>query len=116
MEKNVVRTSVVNTSASLEDKEGYAVGLDGVLTAATGDFVYGIVSQGRPAGEASEIIVQGECDAQVDASTAIAVEDPLTGGASGRLVKATVGSHLIRAIAKEAKSSGTGAIKVLLYG
>lgn len=116
MEKNVKKTSVVNASASLEDKEGFAVGLDGVLTASTGDFVYGIVSQGRPAGEASEIIVSGECEAEVNAATAIAVEDPLTGGASGRLVKATIGSHIVRAIAKEALASGTGTIKVLLYG
>jgi len=114
-EKNVVKTSVVNASTSLEDKEGYAVGVDGVLTAANGDYVYGIVSSGRPAGEASEIIVGGECEAYVNASPAISAEDPLTGGASGYLVKATVGSHLIRAIAKEAKSSGTGKIKVVLY-
>jgi len=114
-EKNTVKTSVVNASASLEDKEGFAVGIDGVLTASTGDYVYGIVSSGRPAGEASEIITQGECEAEVNASTAITAEDPLTGGADGRLVKATIGTHLIRAIAKEAKASGTGKIKVVLY-
>lgn len=113
MEKNVVKTSVVNASVSLEDKENYAVGYDGVLTASAGDFVYGIVSQGRPAGEASEIITGGECDAYVTGT--IAVEDPLTGGPSGYLVKATVGSHLIRAIAKEANASGTGKIEVILY-
>ena len=116
MELNVVKASVVNSSTSLEDKEHYAVGLDGVLTAANGDFVYGIVSMGRPSGEASEVIVQGECDAYANGAPAIAIEDPLTGGANGYLVKATVGTHLIRAIAKEAVASGTAKIKVLLYG
>ena len=114
-QKNVVKTSVVNTSSSLEDKEGFAVKIDGTLTSSTGDYVYGIVSMGRPAGEASEIIVSGECEAEVDASSAISVGSPLTGGADGRLEPATIGSHIIRAIAKEALASGTGKIKVILY-
>lgn len=114
-EKNVVKTSVVNSSSSLEDKEGFAVKVNGTLTSATGDYVYGIISKGRPAGEASEIIVSGECEAEVNASSAISVGSPLTGGANGRLVLTTVGSHIIRAIAKEAKASGTGKIKVILY-
>ena len=116
MEKNAVKTSVVAPSVTLEDKEHYAVGTDGVLTGATGDYVYGIISGGRPEDEASEIITQGECDAYVDGSTtSIAAEDPLTGGASGMLVKATIGTHLVRAIAKEAATTSGAKIKVVLY-
>lgn len=116
MEKNVIRTSVVNSSSTLEDKEHYAVGLDGVLTASAGDYVYGIVSSGRPADEASEIITGGECEAYVDgSSTSIAAEDPLTGGADGKLIKATLGSHLIRAIAKEAATTDGALIEIVLY-
>lgn len=115
-EKNVVKTSVVNTSATLEDMEGYAVGYDGVKTAANGDFVRGIVSKGRPADEASEIIVSGECEAYVlGTGGAVSAEDPLTGGASGYLVKATVGTHLIRAIALEANSGAAAKKRVVLY-
>lgn len=113
MERNLTKATVVNTSTSLENKEGFAVGVDGQLTAATGDFVYGIVSMGRPAGEASEIIVEGECEAKVNGT--ISAEDPLTGGADGYLVPATIGSHLIRAVAKEANASGTGTIQIILY-
>ncbi|HID30657.1 MAG TPA: hypothetical protein EYP19_11715 [Desulfobacterales bacterium] len=115
MEKNIVTNTVHPDSTSLEDKEGYAVGVDGVLTASTGDYVFGIVRTGRPAGEASEIITQGEVEARVDGSgTSVAVEDPLTGGADGKLVKATIGTHIIRAIAKEAVTTDTTAQVVLL--
>lgn len=115
-QKNAVKTSIVNASASLEDKEGYAVGYDGVLTAANGDYVRGIVSVGRPAGEASEIITRGECEAMVAGTgAAVSAEDPLTGGPNGVLVKATVGTHLIRAIALEANTGAAAKKRVVLY-
>jgi hypothetical protein len=113
MNKNVVKTSVVPTT-TLIDQEKYAVGFDGVKTGATGDFVYGIVSQGRPANEASEIITRGETLAKVNGTVNIAAEDPLTGGANGKLVKATIGTHLIRAIATEAVTSDTESQVILI--
>ncbi len=115
-QKNVVKTTVVNTSASLVDKEGYAVGQDGVLTAANGDYVYGIVSAGMAQNVGSEVIVSGECEAYTLGSGGnIAVDSPLTGGPNGVLVLATLGTHLIRAIAKEANTGAAALHKIILY-
>lgn len=117
--RNVRKTNVVNTSASLVDKEKYAVGTDGVLTANDGDFVYGIVSAGRQAGRASEIIYQGECEAMVDGSTAsggpISAEDHLMGAADGMLKKATEGTHTTHIVAKEAVTAPSSAATVFIY-
>lgn len=115
MYRNKVRSTVVNTSATLKDQEGYAVGMDGQKTAAAGDFVFGIVTMGRPANEASEVQTGGEVEAIVNGgSTAIAAEDPLTGGASGKLIKGTLGTHKIRAYAKAAATTDGATITVLM--
>lgn len=114
MDRNLEKSNVV-PSTTLENQEGYVVGTDGIKTAAAGDFVYGVVSRGRPANEASEVIVGGETDAKVNGgSTAISTEDPLTGGAGGKFIKATIGTDMVRAIAKEAVSSDTEATVMLL--
>lgn len=114
MFRNKVRSTVVPT-VTLKDQEGYAVGMDGVKVAAAGDFVFGIVTFGRPANEASEVQTGGECEAIVNGgSTAIAAEDPLTGGASGMLIKATLGTHKVRAYAKEAATASGSTITVML--
>lgn len=117
--RNVRKTNVVNTSATLVDKEKYAVGTDGVLTASDGDFVYGIVSAGRASGKASEIIYQGECEAYCDGSSAsggpIAAEDHLMGAGSGKLKKATEGTHATHIVAKEAVTAASSAATVFIY-
>ena len=114
MERNIVTDAVV-PSTTLLDQEKYAVGVDGVKVAAAGDFVYGIVRTGRPANQASEIITMGECEAYCTTVTggAISAEDPLTGGASGKLQKATIGTHQIRAVALE-DCATDAAIQILL--
>ena len=114
MERNIVTDAVV-PSTTLLSQEKYAVGVDGVKVASAGDFVYGIVRTGRPANQASEIITMGECEAYCTTTGggAISAEDPLTGGVSGQLQKATVGSHHIRAVALEA-TSADAAIQILL--
>lgn len=115
MERNIVTDGVV-PSTTLLDQEKYVVGVDGVKTAAQGDFVYGVVRKGRPANECSEITVQGECSAYCTTADggSITAEDPLTGGQSGMLCKATVGSHQIRAVALENGGADATAIQVLM--
>jgi len=115
--RNVRKTNVVNESATLVDQEGYAVGTDGVKTAATGDFVYGIVSGGRAANKASEVIYQGEVDAYCSTAVggAISAEDPLTGGANGMLIKATIGTHETHITAKEAVTAASTKATVFIH-
>jgi len=114
MERNIVTDAVV-PATTLVDQEKYAVGVDGIKVAAAGDFVYGVVRTGRPADEASEIITMGECEAYCTTATggAISAEDPLTGGASGQLQKATIGTHSVRAFALE-DTAVDAAIQILL--
>lgn len=117
MERYLVEENVVNTSSSLEDKEGYAVDFDGSLISSQGTGCKGIITEGRPAGYASVVAAKGEIDAYVDGATAnISTNDPLTaggGGTDGELTKATVGTHPIRAYATEAATTQTK-IKVSL--
>jgi hypothetical protein len=124
MEKNIKLDNVVPT-VTLLDMEGYVVGFDGLKTTVLGQMAKGVVKMGRPANEASVVYTVGQCRAQVDASIgAIAAYDALTpdgthsgtGTATfdGCFSKATVGTHHVRAIALEAKASGTGLIEVLL--
>jgi len=113
-ELNII-TSMVVPAASLEDKEGYCVGPDGALTAAAGDGVYGVVRIGRPALEATQVVVAGECTARVDgSSTALAAGDLITGGPNGYFVKAVAGTTMPRGMVLEAVSTATTA-RVLLY-
>ena len=102
MERNLVRSTVV-PSSSLEGKEYYAVKVDGALTSAAGDAVYGIVERGRPAGEPSVVVVGGEYWAYVGED--VSAGDWLTGGADGKLVKATAGTNYACAIALESASA-----------
>lgn len=109
MKRNLVRSSVV-ASSSLEDKEGYAVDFEGNLVSDTTKAVYGVVSRGRPADTASEVEIYGETEIMVDGSdTSISKNDPLTAGSttSGVFTKASIGTDLIRAYAKESASSET---------
>lgn len=112
MYRNLEKTNVVNTSASLEDMEGYAVDMNGVLASSTTLGCFGIVDQGRPQNMASVIVVGGQPDnVRVDGDTAnISVGDPLTagGGASnGQMTKAGIGTDLVRAYAMETASTQT---------
>lgn len=108
MYKDLVKTSVVNTSASLKNKEGYAVDMNGELSSSNTKGCLGIVYQGRPKNQASVISIAGQPDnVQVDGTTNtgnIAVGDPLTAGGgsnNGQMTKATIGTHTIRAYAME---------------
>lgn len=114
--RNIRKTVVVNESATLVDQEKYAVGTDGVKTASQGDFVYGIVSAGRAQNQASEVIYKGECEAYASTSVGgtISSEDPLTGGADGKLVKATIGTHENHIIAQEGLDSADSAITIFI--
>lgn len=112
MYRNLEKTSVVNTSASLEGMEGYAVDMNGELASDTTKGCLGVVYQGRPQDMASVIITEGEYDeVQVDGATAsIADGDPLTAGggsANGQMNKATIGTDIIKAYAMEAASTQT---------
>lgn len=110
MDKNIVQDVVVPASVSLEDKEGYAVGSDGVLTAALGEWAAGVVYEGMPADQASPIIIRGRCTARVNgASVNIAVDDPLCASSNGKFEKATIGTHEVRAHAKAAVTTDTTA-------
>lgn len=117
MRRYVQEENVVNTSASLEDKEGYAVDFSGSLISSQGTGCKGIVTEGRPQDFASVVATSGEVGAYVDGATAnISANDPLTaggGGTAGELTKATIGTHPIRAYATEAATTHTK-IKVSL--
>ena len=116
MEKNIVTDIVIPTSVSLEDKEGYAVDVAGVLLAAVGAGCFGIVRSGDAALRPSEVIVSGRCSAQVNgAASTIAAGDALTGGSAGRLHKATIGTHAVRGLALEAATTDGASISVMLY-
>lgn len=110
MEKNLQFDNVV-PSVSLEDKEGRAVDFNGAVITTKGTGCLGVVHEGRPKNTASVIAVGGYMDAYVDGSTvAIAVNTPLTAGGgttAGSFTKATIGTHPIRAYAREAASTET---------
>lgn len=112
MEKNLELDNVV-PSVTLEDKEGYAVDFNGAVITTAGTGCLGAVYEGRPADTASVIAVGGVMDVHVDGSiaeSAIAVNSPLTAGggtAAGEFTLATVGTHAIRAYAREAATTQT---------
>ena len=116
MDRNIITTTVVPASSSLSSKETYTVDVTGAI-ATSGATPYGVVRTGRPKTQPSEIIIAGETACQVDGSTAkITAGDPLTGGSSGVMVKATLAgssANFARAIALETTSSKTS-IQVLL--
>lgn len=109
MDRYIKYANVVNTTESLEEKENLAVDFAGEIISDIGTGCFGIVKQGRPKGMASVIATSGVTTASVDGGTNISVNDPLTpgGGTPGYLVKATVGTHPIRAYAMETATSVT---------
>jgi hypothetical protein len=108
MELNIQTASMV---ASTVVNEYLGVGVDGVITGSTGDFVYGIVRTPASAnGGSMEVVTDGECYGT--AAAAISVEAPLTGAANGRLTTATLGTHKVCAWALEAASSAGDIIRV----
>lgn len=111
MEKNLQFDNVVPSSVSLIGKEGYAVDFNGAVIATKGTGCLGVVYEGRPANTSSVVAVGGYMDVHVDGATAaIAVNDPLTAGGgatAGELTKATIGTHPIRAYAREAATTNT---------
>ena len=112
MELNI-KTDTIYPSAVLTQYK--LVDFDAAHVSTAGDAAYGIVrTANQAANEACEIIVRADrCYAMVDgSSTAIAVGDALTSDASGRLVKATVGTDLILAYAHEASSAAGDVIEV----
>lgn len=115
MEKHVVKTSLVGAT-DLTNKECYAVTPFGGLTS-TGGFVYGIVSMGRPSGQASEVVISGITEAYVNGGTVnISAGDFLApSSASGILVKTTTAANGVRVLALEGASADGVKIKVLLF-
>lgn len=113
MNLNHVTATIVSAS-DLSTKEGYAVGVSGALTAATGATIYGIIKRpARGANEGTEIVVSGEVSAIAGGS--FAAGDPVTGAADGKVVKATIGTHFPRGYAKTAAAAdGATALIVLL--
>ncbi len=112
-EMNIVTGNVV-PSSTLEDQENYAVAFDGSKVTA-GELPYGVVRIGRPANEASQVVVHGECDAKVNGSGAnLSAMDPITGGADGKFVKAVAGSTFARGVTLEAVTTDTEA-RVYLF-
>lgn len=114
MDLNIATANVV-PSSTLENQEKFVVDVNGAKTTSPSDFGYGVVSIGRPANEASQIITRGETEAKVDGSgTSLSVGDPLTAGSNGRFEKATYGTHNVRGHVLESASSQTTA-QVFLY-
>ena len=129
MDRNLLRTSVVS-AADLSDKDGYVVDFAGAIITSKGTGCFGVVSKGRPAGVASEVVYGGETEAYVEG--VVAVNDPLTAGGgtvtdtdgdtyTGTFTKATYGDtssdtyYPVRAYAMEAISTTTvSKIKVFL--
>ena len=110
MEKNLEKTSVVNTSTTLVDMENYVVDFEGAKISSAGNGCLGVVSIGRAADLASEVVVRGLYPVYVDGATSnISISDPLTAGGSsaGEMTKATVGTDTIRAYANEAATTHT---------
>jgi hypothetical protein len=132
MEKNLRKDVVVPASVSLVGKEGYGVDFTGVLVDGRRDGCKGIISMGRPAGEATEVITQGRCKGWAsNASGALVPMSPLcvTGPTSvltvnpaphpavaGTFVLATVGTHHIRAISMDTYNSTGALIELYLLG
>jgi hypothetical protein len=108
MEKNLVLDNVIS-SVTLEDKEGYVVDFNGALVTSAGTGCLGAIHEGRPAGEANVAVISGIYDVYVDGATAnISVNDPLTAGGgatAGEMTKATIGTHPVRAYAREAATT-----------
>ena len=129
MDRNLLRTSVVS-AADLSAKDGYVVDFAGAIITAKGTGCLGVVSKGRPAGVASEVVYGGETEAYVEGI--VAVNDPLTAGGgtvtdtdgdtiTGTFKKTTYGDtsadtyYPVRAYAMEAISTTTvSKIKVFL--
>lgn len=111
MELNIQTDTIVPSSVLTQYT---AVGADGVATAATGDFVMGIVrTPNKEENSSCEIVTRGDrCYAMVGA--VVAAETLLTGGANGRLVAATLGTHQVYAVALEAASAAGDVIEVKL--
>lgn len=118
MEQYLEYATVVNTSASLEDKEGLAVDFNGELISSQGTGCFGAVTRGRPQGVASEIASRGIKKVRADGNTtAISVNDPMTAGGgtvTGQFTKATVGTHPVRGYAMEATTNSDAEIEVYL--
>lgn len=109
LEKILELDNVVPAS-TLVNQEGYAVDMDGAKTTTLGQWARGVVYEGRGANEASVIVIHGIVSAKVDGSgSSIAKGDALCAGSAGKFYKATVGSHEIRAHAREAVSTDTDA-------
>lgn len=117
--RDIKRTNVVAPNDTLVDKEKYAVKITGDLTDTEGEFVYGIVSAGRAADRASEVIIYGTCEAMVDGSTAeggpISAGDGLKAFTGGKLKKATEGTDAFHIVAQESISAASTAASVFIY-
>jgi hypothetical protein len=127
MEKNIRKDVVVPASVSLVGKEGRAVDFAGVIISNRKDGCKGVVSMGRPAGEATEVITQGRCKAYTDdVANDLAIMSPLCcggtnslgGGATGDgcFIVATIGTHHVRAIALEAQQGNDTLSDIYLLG
>ena len=113
MERNLIRVPKV-CPVDHSSNVGKAVTADGNLTGATGAIVYGIIHIGATTADATELVTGGEVDALLNGTTAIAVGDPLTGAAAGKLIKATIGTHHVCAIALEAASADNVVARIKL--
>lgn len=115
MDLNIRTANVVPSATALTDQEKYVVDLDGVKTTSLGDFGYGVVRIGRPANEASQVVIGGETEAYVyGADSNLSKGDPIVAGSSGVFKKATIGSEVVRGHVMEAVTTDTTA-QVFLY-
>lgn len=116
MERNLIRVPKV-CPVDHSSNVGKAVTADGNLTGATGAIVYGIIHIGATTADATELVTGGEVDALLNGSgsgNSIAIGDPLTGAAGGKLIKGTVGTHHVCAIALEAASADNVVARIKL--
>lgn len=113
MQRNI-KTAVVVSTTDLSKKRLFAVDVAGALTAATGATIFGIVNRpASAAGEGSEVIVSGETDCIAGGS--FDAGDPLTGAADGKIVKATIGTHLVRGIAMKSAAADGATANIYLF-
>ena len=81
-----------------------------VLASAVTDEIIGILQNKPESGRAAEVMTLGRSKAQVEATTDIAVGDPLGPHTDGRLIKKSLVGDTVCAIAEEAATAATGTV------
>ena len=87
-----------------------------VVAGGAGDASPGILQGKAASGEAAQVRLLGRSKALVNGTTAIAVGDPLTTGANGKLVKAVTNKDWVLAHAEQVAAADNLIIDVTMTG